>query len=293
MRQGDGNRLFTPVILPDDAGLIVTSVLGAILRAKPDGTEWIEVRQGEGNTLFTPVILPDDAGLIATSPSGAILRAKPDGTEWVEVRQGDGNWLNTPVILHDDAGLIVTSSSGAILRVSNRFSDNLSMLAADLPEFEAGDAALWDHLNAMPVEVKTQPAVEAIFNAVATVTDQRKQVVATIKDAEAQRDALQEAEQDQRTPIQRLADNAPPAILLLFLLATLSALYRYNIRLAGFHDARADALVLAVSDQHVDMRKLGNFVDALAADKVEFGRTNTPADQATEIAKSVISRVNP
>ena len=44
-----------------------------------------------------------------------------------------------------------------------------------------------------------------------------------------------------------LAEKVPPGILLLFLLATLSGLYRYNVRLAGFHNGRADALELMVA----------------------------------------------
>ncbi len=73
---------------------------------------------------------------------------------------------------------------------------------------------------------------------------------------------------------QTIAQQAPPGILLLFLLATLAALYRYNMRLAGFHQSRADALTL-YADGMVpanDMEALDRLATAIAADKVEFGR---------------------
>ena len=47
----------------------------------------------------------------------------------------------------------------------------------------------------------------------------------------------------------RYADQIPGGILLLFLLATLGALYRYNILIAAFYHARADALVMTVIDK--------------------------------------------
>ncbi len=88
-----------------------------------------------------------------------------------------------------------------------------------------------------------------------------------------------------------LADSVPPGILLLFLLATLGGLYRYNLRLAGFHHSRADALeMLAMGYSNTDLEQLVSLSDALAADKVEFGKGNTPSDQAVEIARAVMAR---
>lgn len=85
-----------------------------------------------------------------------------------------------------------------------------------------------------------------------------------------------------------LAEKVPPGILILFLLATLSGLYRYNVRLAGFHNSRADALELMVAG--VDKDLLAPVADALAADKVEFGAVKTPTDHAAEMATALINR---
>ena len=90
---------------------------------------------------------------------------------------------------------------------------------------------------------------------------------------------------------QTLARSVPPGILLLFLLATLGGLYRYNMRLAGFHHSRADALELMIVNKvKFDAHTLTTISDALAADKVEFGRSKTPADQAVEMFKAVMAR---
>lgn len=88
-----------------------------------------------------------------------------------------------------------------------------------------------------------------------------------------------------------LAQQVPPGILLLFLLATFGGLYRYNLRLAGFHHSRADALeLLMIHGEGFDVKTLSTIADTLAADKVEFGKANTPADQAVEIAKAFMTR---
>ncbi len=88
-----------------------------------------------------------------------------------------------------------------------------------------------------------------------------------------------------------LAQQVPPGILLLFLLATFGGLYRYNLRLAGFHHSRADALeLLMIHGEGFDAKTLSTIADTLAADKVEFGKANTPADQAVEMFKAFMTR---
>ncbi|MEM7069802.1 MAG: hypothetical protein AAF478_13070 [Pseudomonadota bacterium] len=85
-----------------------------------------------------------------------------------------------------------------------------------------------------------------------------------------------------------LAEQVPFGVLLLFLLATLATLYRYNLRLASFYNSRADALLLLCENLKHDT--LERFSDILAADKLEFAKSKTPSDQAVEIAKTIISK---
>ncbi len=98
---------------------------------------------------------------------------------------------------------------------------------------------------------------------------------------------------DDGTWWQTLANQVPPGILILFLLATLSGLYRYNMRMAGFHHSRADALeLLAQNLPKEQIDQLVGMADALAADKVEFGKENSPTDQAVDMFKAVVSRTS-
>lgn len=94
------------------------------------------------------------------------------------------------------------------------------------------------------------------------------------------------------------AERAPQAILVLFLLATLGGLYRYNMRMSGFHHSRADALELLSLGRGDDAAPLSSealaefvqMADIMAADKVEFGRSNNPTDQAIELARAISGR---
>lgn len=90
---------------------------------------------------------------------------------------------------------------------------------------------------------------------------------------------------------QRLALQVPLGVLLLFLLATLGALYRYSLRMAGFYHGGADALELlqaGLDDQQ--QRAMSALASDLAADKVEFGKASTPTDQAIELSKVIAGR---
>ncbi|MEO9898567.1 MAG: hypothetical protein ABJD13_08270 [Paracoccaceae bacterium] len=86
---------------------------------------------------------------------------------------------------------------------------------------------------------------------------------------------------------QTLAVQVPPGVLLLFLLATLGALYRYSLRMAGFYHSRADALELVQSglDTYTQTALTALATD-LAADKVVFGKDRTPLEQAVDAIKA-------
>ena len=87
---------------------------------------------------------------------------------------------------------------------------------------------------------------------------------------------------------QTLAAQVPPGILLLFLLSTLAALYRYNLRLAGFHHSRADALeLMAMGKTKEDIEQLTSIAAVLAADKVVFGKGDAATRQAIDLINAI------
>lgn len=80
-------------------------------------------------------------------------------------------------------------------------------------------------------------------------------------------------------------------IILLFLVQILSNLYRYNIRLASFYDARADALLLIEFNAEQNFEKA---VEILAPDQLDFGKqAKIPADHVVQLAKELIGRTKP
>lgn len=87
-----------------------------------------------------------------------------------------------------------------------------------------------------------------------------------------------------------LIERLPGTILILFLLATLGALYRYNLRMAAFYSARADALDLMETPASRDHAALATF---FGAEAVGFRDAKTPADHSTEVARAVAERLSP
>ena len=74
-------------------------------------------------------------------------------------------------------------------------------------------------------------------------------------------------------------------LLIAFLVQILVSLYRYNTRLAGYYDARADA-VLMTRFAGAEFDKL---VDLLSPDRFDFGRQpRSPAGNALELAREIL-----
>ena len=154
---------------------------------------------------------------------------------------------------------------------------------------------LWAALEAVPREYQQHMDYEPLIR----LEERQKQIDAEKAlwetEIENARDRLAQLvpltgnagdEQWYKTLLERL----PGAILLLFLLATLGGLYRYNLRMTGFYHARADALELL--GLHLDRDQFDALATTLAAEKVEFKAAQTPADQASEMAKEMISKLD-
>ena len=77
---------------------------------------------------------------------------------------------------------------------------------------------------------------------------------------------------------------------ILFIIYTVGVLlnvYRYLMRLAAYHEARADALILMHNYSTEDAERYQKFVDSLNAEKIDFGKEQkAPIAQVLEIAKA-------
>lgn len=90
---------------------------------------------------------------------------------------------------------------------------------------------------------------------------------------------------------QLIAEVLPPAILFIFLLVMLGRIYRYNLRMAGFYHARADALFLySQSNELLEGEKLSEVVELLAADRIDLRPENTPIDGLASILNSILQK---
>jgi hypothetical protein len=89
-----------------------------------------------------------------------------------------------------------------------------------------------------------------------------------------------------RETIASLATRVGSVLFLLFLVQILVSLYRYNIRLASYYDARADALQLSRGS---DGEEFARLVFVLSPDHVEFGRSRSPTAELAQFVRDIAS----
>ncbi len=79
-------------------------------------------------------------------------------------------------------------------------------------------------------------------------------------------------------------------VLLLFLVQLFVSLYRYNMKMAAFHDSRADVLLLISDTSALTFEQLARitFSDELDFSKLE----RPPTEYAVDLAKQLISRAD-
>ncbi|ABD54920.1 WD40/YVTN/BNR-like repeat-containing protein [Jannaschia sp. CCS1] len=322
--------LYVPRVLPDGVTLIAVGSSGGIIRSTDAGMTWTPRPSGIDGNLFNFSVLPDSGILVAVGSDGAVIRSTDAGVTWTPRPSGQDITLRDIRVLPDGTTLIAIGFFGAIVIIDDRYADALAAigpLSGSLGDnaYRSGIAGLPEYVRNHPVVGALLAELDGTIEGRADLETRLQSARASADEIRtggfslAQRrqdfeefmrvctaDLSDEAEgvgtehctrayvdlrqAESQTVWEILAERAPQAILLLFLLATLAALYRYNMRLAGFHAARADALHLYAMGRTHDPAILTEFSDALAADKVEFGKGNTPSEQAVEIAKAMVGR---
>ena len=90
--------------------------------------------------------------------------------------------------------------------------------------------------------------------------------------------------------ITTLATRVGALLILIFLVQILINLYRYNIRLSTYFDARADAVEMYLSKgfEHLSLTEL---MTVLSPDNLDFGKSPvSPVQHAVDLAKEIIAR---
>ena len=315
-------------VLPDGTTLVAVGDDGAITRSTDAGESWDPVESGVTAFLTNLRVLPDGTTLVAVGGGGAITRSTDAGGSWDPVESGVTADLIDLNVLPDGTTLVAVAWGGAILILDDRYFRELDGM--DLLRGSEGDGQVDKAFDDLPATVRGTPTRtefrRAFYEAVLdrpTLLSQRQTAQTAADEISTGGFSLAQRREDFAAfmvscrsdkagadtdkgcadayvalrasetpgPWQVLAERVPQAVLILFLLATLGGLYRYNLRLAGFYHARADALeLLGEGKGATDADILDRLGTALAADKVEFGKGNTPSDQATELAKAVMAR---
>jgi hypothetical protein len=92
--------------------------------------------------------------------------------------------------------------------------------------------------------------------------------------------------------ISAIATRVGAIILLIFLVQILVPLYRYNIKLAAYYDARADILELLEKEgtQEIDESMIEMLVPIFSPENMDFGTgPNSPTEQIVDLAKHILS----
>ncbi len=296
---GTDNILTDLRILPDGTTLVAVGQGGTIIRSTDAGDTWQTRASGTDNTLTDLRILTDGTTLVAVGWTGTIIQLDDSLSRSLESvptapsSSADqalvaffatlpGNLPTRPEVSQLRTQIVSVTANRAKL-----VQDHLAASAA-LAEISTGGFSLSQRrLDFDLFMASCHPKVTAAQDGTPTpAPDKIAEVTKACADAYAAQ-RLTESKSWWAT----VAETGPPAILLLFLLATLGGLFRYNLRLAGFHHSRADALELLASYEHKDhLDTLTKIADALAADKVEFGKGNTPSDQAVDMFKAFAAR---
>jgi hypothetical protein len=155
------------------------------------------------------------------------------------------------------------------------------------------------HMASPAVFSSTSPpgpisAISGEPGGIGSLTDkQRDEIISKVNKLNEQNQSLWQAVQAfvsnslaTREAVASLSTRVGSIFILLFLVQILVSLYRYNIRLASYYDARADALQLASDTRSEEFFKL---VLILSPEHLEFGRFRTPLNELAKYVREYTS----
>ncbi|MEP6065991.1 MAG: hypothetical protein ABJ246_09160, partial [Paracoccaceae bacterium] len=296
-RSTNGGETFTPIPSGVNGSFIDAIVVGpnillygrdgAITRSTNGGESFIPVPSGVNGTLFDAIV--DGPNILLYGEDGAITRLD---ARWSDALSSkileDGAQGDTGLARFLDDDLPEHIQSWGPIADARRTLSDIQARRAVLDELGAITNDKLKQLVEAPALLKREDIRET-FAAFLGVC--RGDYLGTDKSADVTTACLQgwqaQLNADRQNWWQTLAVQVPPGVLLLFLLATLGALYRYSLRIAGFYHSRADALELIQNGMGPDEQAaLTALATDLAADKVVFGKDRTPLEQAVDAIKA-------
>ncbi|SLN46471.1 hypothetical protein ROA7450_02284 [Roseovarius albus] len=305
LRAPDGNGLNNPVQIGE--AIYITEQFGsAVWRLAQESTSPEKLLVADGNGFYDPVQIGE--AVYITGQLGGVWRAKQDGAPFVELLVPDGVEFNAPVQAKATI-YFMGSNHGGVWKLPSSLPERVMALESDAKMRDFFDTLQLDLKNRdtikqMDAELRRIEIERAGLHKVRSSTQDRRdrfdelpwavlakadyamsfdqfleKCRAPNADSETLTKTCLETWQSNQEATESdwwetLSTQVPPGILLLFLLGTLAALYRYNMRLAGFHHSRADILELHSAGfvKPHNMDDLSKLAAALAADNVSFGK---------------------
>ena len=159
--------------------------------------------------------------------------------------------------------------------------DIKAALAEAAARFGIGFEVEQAKLDAIDATIRAAQTIQAQLSvpAPATTTDD---TTPTGKPA----DRSLEAELARNEAIERWTNRVGVVVLLMFLVTIFSTLYRYNLRMSAFYDARADALLL-IGPEEIK-HTLGELAQILGPENIDFAKAKSPADHAFDLAREAV-----
>ncbi|WP_089725440.1 YCF48-related protein [Candidatus Thiosymbion oneisti] len=266
---------------------------GRVLHTKDGGDTWESQKSGIKATL-TAVHFDEDlkTGWIV-GLDGLLVRTLDGGQTWTLVETGTDKHLYAVGLSDDGTTGWIAGDKGTLLQ-SSVYPEALAELEAltkvdEIVAYLENDAA---------PEVVGQPRLIRPLKEITqrlSANSQRKktlnQEIETLRDTK-----IEEAKAKKGDLYFHLSTNAIRfAILVIafFLAQILVNSYRYNVRLGGFYNARADALVALANLSRIEaMSKdmdLSQFADVFSPTSVDFGHPpKIVTEQALEIVKEIL-----
>ncbi|MEM1275334.1 MAG: hypothetical protein AAGH74_02330 [Pseudomonadota bacterium] len=287
---GTEEHLREIALTPDGAGVAAGRNGTIVTRAAPDAP-WVVAESGTEEHLGDIALTPDGAG-IAVGSGGTIMAPLPDlGVEAAaqvdpaalrqyldDLRKQHPDYRENPVHTQRLAAL-----NNAYITVAADLKDATDKIA----EADTGVLSRKEQLREFReflAECRAAPARPKGKDTTPMAASGSEEVKAC---AEAYTSAIVDVRSKKWWEL--LAETAPQALLLVFLLATLGGLYRYNLKMAGFYYARADAL--AINREPVMPRRFEELATTLAADKVDFRNAKTPMDTVVDLSKKAMRKM--
>jgi photosystem II stability/assembly factor-like uncharacterized protein len=250
--------------------------VGIILTTGDGGATWAAQASGTGVDLRGVAFADDARSGWAVGDGGTILATGDGGTTWASQWS---KWSGTGVALRgvdfaiDARSGWAVGDGGTILRIEA--PDTGALVAADSPDafIKAleGFPDLADARNkATELAVKISAATD-FSDALRSLQPPPAPHAGTWKDPARWENWVQ---------------RAGVILLLMFLVAIFSSLYRYSLRMAAFYDGRADALILDWLEQ--SSLSLAELAAIFGPEGIDFAKARSPADHVVDLAKTAL-----